>query len=68
MSSEQAQDNLEFNSDHETIIYLLKQGIEVEKLHLEYLESLQSDTLDSFVKIMKGERFLTMLITSRWPK
>jgi hypothetical protein len=68
MSSEQAQDNLEFNSDHETIIYLLKQGIEVEKLHLEYLEMMQSDTLDSFVKIMKGERFLTMLISSGWPK
>lgn len=48
----------------QAIIHLLNEGVALERLRLEVQELTKSDTLDSYVKIMQGERFLTLLITS----
>lgn len=50
----------------EIVYQLLKQGIEVERLRLQFNEANGSATLDSFVKIMQGERFLSLLIAARF--
>lgn len=45
----------------QTLSYHLRQSIEVEKIKLETYESSNLDTLDSFEKIMEGERLLRLL-------
>ena len=52
------------NVDPHALYYLVDQGIQVEKLRLEFLEASKSDTLKSYINIQHGERFLTLLITS----
>jgi hypothetical protein len=44
--------------------YLIKQSLEMERMRLEFLQSCKCDTIDSFSKIMQGERFLTLLIAT----
>jgi hypothetical protein len=56
----------ENNIDPQTIIYLLKEGIQLERLKLEVKENTESETLQTFNKIMEGERFLTILISARF--
>lgn len=57
-----------FLHDHEieaeTIIYLLNQGIEIERLKLEIEHCTDSDGIESHIKIIHGERFTSLLIAS----
>lgn len=55
---------IENRQQADAIIYLLNQGIEIERLRLEFLELTKSNTLDSYIQIMEGERFLTSLIAA----
>lgn len=48
------------------LIYLLKQSIEVEELKLQFREAADLNTLDSYVKVMQGERFLSLLIAGHF--
>jgi len=45
----------------ETIIYLLNQGIEIERLKLEIQHCTDSDSIESHLKIINGERFAFLL-------
>lgn len=56
---------IQHNLDAATLYYLLDQGIEVEELRLQLMESIGGESLDSYVKIMQGARFLDLLIASR---
>jgi hypothetical protein len=51
-----------------TLVYLLRQSIQVEELKLEFHQAADCDTLDSYLKIMQGERFLTLLIAAGNPR
>lgn len=44
-----------------TILYLIEQGIELEKLKLEVNYQLKAKSIDSFTAIMQGERFISLL-------
>lgn len=55
---------IQHNLDAATLYYLLEQGIELEELRLQLLESLGGESLDSYVKIMQGARFLNLLVAS----
>lgn len=52
----------ECHLEPETLVYLLQQGIDVEHLRLGFQEPINGEDLDSFIKIMQGERFLALLI------
>jgi hypothetical protein len=54
----------EMHLDIEVIAYLLKQGIEVENLRLEVLKSTNSESIESHIKIIQGEGFLSLLIAA----
>jgi hypothetical protein len=65
MSTQQLQSILsECQADPKTIVYLLRQGVEVEEIRLELLGNLHPDSLNTFSKIMQGERFLNLLVAS----
>lgn len=54
----------ECQSDPQAIAYLLQQGIEAEELRLQFFDPIHTDTIESFTKIMNGERFLSLLIAT----
>jgi hypothetical protein len=43
------------------ILYLLQQGIEVEKLRLEFLQSANAESIESHCRILQGEQFASIL-------
>lgn len=52
------------NIPPETISYLLEQGIECERIRLQVQEATESDTLNSHIKLLQGERFLALLTSA----
>lgn len=48
----------------EKLGFLLQQGIEVERLRLQVEHCTNSESIESHVKIMHGERFLSLLIAA----
>lgn len=44
---------------------IVQQGIEVERIHMQYLQAAHLDIEESYSKIMEGERFLNLLFVAR---
>lgn len=51
--------------DPYAIAYLIREGINVERLRLQFLESSNGNTLNSFEVIMQGERALLLIPDSK---
>lgn len=49
----------------EKLGFLLQQGIEVERLRLQIEHCTESESIESHIKIIQGERFLSLLIAAR---
>lgn len=55
---------LKYDIQPETILFLINQGIEIEKLKLELQRFTNSESIESHIKILQGERFTSLLIAS----
>lgn len=57
----------EHNVNAETLYQLLEQGLEMERMNLQLSESIpNSNSVESFVKLMEGERLLSLLTAARF--
>lgn len=56
--------HIENRQQADAILYLLEQGIEVEKLKLQVQQLTKSYTMDSYLKILHGEKVTSLLIAS----
>lgn len=52
---------IKHNLDAATLYYLLEQGIEVERIRLQMLQCTKAPSIESHVKIIQGERILSLL-------
>ena len=48
----------------QSIIHLLREGIQIERLALQIQKSTNSESVESRIKILEGERFITLLTVS----
>lgn len=48
----------------ENIIHLLNEGIEIERLRLQVQKATNAESIESHIKIMEGERFISLLTVS----
>lgn len=55
---------IETRQQADAILYLLEQGIEVERLKLQVQQLTKSYTMDSYIKILHGEKVTSLLIAS----
>lgn len=54
--------HIESRQQADAILYLLEQGIEVERLKLQVQQLTKSYTMDSYLKILHGEKVASLLI------
>ncbi len=45
----------------DTIIHLIQQGVEIERLKLEIMRCTESESISTHIKILQGERFAFLL-------
>lgn len=51
-----------YNLDAERLLSLIEQGIEIEKLRLEMQHATTSESIESRLNIIHGERFISLLL------
>lgn len=51
----------EHNIDADDICHLVDQGIEMERIKLEIMRSTNGDSIGCYVRIMEGERLVSLL-------
>lgn len=56
--------HIENRQQADAIIYLLEQGIEMERLKHEIEQATNSESIESHLKIIQGEMFMSSLIAS----